>query len=71
MQNGMPIDLKKIRTKLRSYERKFKGSPHDRDGSGVRFLMGSCKVQQAAHATEVTAAAADTSVKIHKIYIEA
>ena len=40
MQNGIPIDLKKIRTKLHSYERKFKGSPHDRDGSGVRFLMG-------------------------------
>lgn len=40
MKNEMPIDLKKIRTKLRSYERKFREFPHDRDGSGVRFLMG-------------------------------
>ena len=40
MKNEIPVDLKKIRTKLRSYERKFRESPHDRDGSGVRFLMG-------------------------------
>jgi hypothetical protein len=40
MKNETPIDLKRIRTKLRSYERKFRESPHYRDGSGVRFLMG-------------------------------
>jgi len=40
MKSEMPIDLKKIRTKLRSYEHKFTESPHDRDVSGVRFLMG-------------------------------
>jgi len=36
----MDIDLKKLQSKLRSYERKFRKSPNDRDGSGVRFLMG-------------------------------
>lgn len=36
----MDIDLKKIRARLRSYERKFKKDPENRDGGGVRFLMG-------------------------------
>lgn len=33
------MDLKKIQTRLKAYERKFK-DPEYRDGSGTRFLMG-------------------------------
>lgn len=33
------MDLKKIKTRLKRYERKFK-DPEYRDGSGTRFLMG-------------------------------
>ncbi len=33
------MDLKKIQTRLKTYEKKFK-DPEYRDGSGTRFLMG-------------------------------